>query len=443
VNPNRREVLLRMLFGAGLVGLRSLATGIPAAILLDPRKGLAADAGASQGPAGPQYLIFSTSGAGDPVNCNAPGTYDDPNIAHPNDPSMAATPMTFGSKTVRGAKVWSTLPASTLARTCFFHHGTYTVIHPDEGKVLRMMGALAGGEMLPSMLARELATPLGTVRAQPIALSGDFNEAIYYQGAPQPLLRPTTLSTVLTSPTNGLGAVNLVKMRDQSLDALNAFAKSHGQTAQKSFIDQYATSQTQLRALQAGLLSSLSALRDDSADSQIQAAIILFRMKVTPVVVVHIPFGGDNHSDGGLAREIGEHGSGVSTLVSMMKALADANMQDAVTFAMMNVFGRTMVSENVAKDKGRQHNDLHHVSVLIGRGLRSSVIGGVGLSAGAKEYGALPIDSASGAGSASGDIGFRDTFGAMGKTLAAAVGLPGATIDKNVLTGAVVKAALA
>ena len=67
-----------------------------------------------------------------------------------------------------------------------------------------------------------------------------------------------------------------------------------------------------------------------------------------------------------------------------------------------------------------------------GRGLRSSVIGGVELSAGAKEYGALPIDSASGAGSASGDIGFKDTFGAMGKTLAAALGLPAATIDKSV-----------
>jgi hypothetical protein len=31
----------------------------------------------------------------------------------------------------------------------------------------------------------------------------------------------------------------------------------------------------------------------------------------------------------------------------------------------------------------------------------------------------------------------------MGKTLAAAVGIPAATIDKNVLTGAVINAALA
>jgi hypothetical protein len=236
--------------------------------------------------------------------------------------------------------------------------------------------------------------------------------------------------------------MDLVKLRDKSLDALNAFARSQGQTAQKNFIDQYATSQTQLRALQAGLLSSLSGLKDDSADSQIQAAIILFRMKVTPVVVVHVPFGGDNHSDGGLANEVASHGTGVATIATMMQALSAANLEDQVTFAMMNVFGRTMVAADVAKDKGRQHNDLHHVTVLIGSGIKSSVVGGVAQAAGAKEYGALAINSATGEGSTSGDITFKDTFGAMGKTLAAAAGLPSATIDKNILTGSIVKAAV-
>jgi len=43
MNLNRRDALLSMLFGAGLVGLRSLATGVPAAILMNPRKALAAD----------------------------------------------------------------------------------------------------------------------------------------------------------------------------------------------------------------------------------------------------------------------------------------------------------------------------------------------------------------------------------------------------------------
>jgi hypothetical protein len=442
MNLDRRDALLRLLFGAGHVGLRALATGIPAAILLDPRRGLA---GVDAGPPAvnsPQFLIFSSSGAGDPVGCNAPGTYDDPNIAHPNDPSMVATPIQFGAATVKGANVWSTLPPSVLARTCFFHHATYTVIHPDEGKVLRMMGALAGGEMLPSMLSRELQAALGTVRAQPISLSGNFNEAVYYQGAPQPLLTPTTLSSVLASPGGGLGSMDLVKLRDQGLLALNAFARSQGNTAQRAFIDQYATSVTQLRTLQAELLTSLSALKDNSSDSQIQAAIILFQMKVTPVVVVNIGFGGDNHGDPGLASEIAGHRTGVATIANMMQSLTAAGMQDAVSFAMTNVFGRTMIAANGASANGRQHNNGHHMSLLIGPRIKGGVVGGVAQPASGKEYQALPIASSTGQGSPAGDIGFAATFGAMGKTLSAAVGLSDATITANVLTGAVIRSAL-
>jgi hypothetical protein len=444
MNLKRREALLSMLFGAGLVGLRSLATGVPAAILMNPRKALAAtaDAGAATGTVtNPHFLIFSTTGAGDPVNCNAPGTYDDPNIGHPSDPSMAATPMAFGSDMINGGKIWTTLQPTTLARTCFFHHGTYTVIHPDEGKVLRMMGAVAGGEMLPSMLSRELQGALGTVRAQPISLSGSFTEAVYYQGAPQALLTPTTLSSVLASPKNGLGSMDLVKLRDQGLDSLNQLVKASGNTAQKNFIDQYATSTTQLRTLQDGLLGSLSAIKNDNQDSQIQAALILFQMKVTPAVVVHIDFGGDNHSDTNLAGEVAGHASGIATIGKMMDALTAAKMQDQVTFAMMNVFGRTMQSKDIAN--GRQHNDGHHVTVMIGSKLKPSVIGGVAQPAAGKEYQAMPIDSKTGKGSATGDIPYGATFGAMGQTLAAAVGLSSDTISTNVLTGAVVPSALA
>ena len=50
MNLKRRDALLSMLFGAGLVGLRSLATGVPAAILMNPRKALAADADAGAMP---------------------------------------------------------------------------------------------------------------------------------------------------------------------------------------------------------------------------------------------------------------------------------------------------------------------------------------------------------------------------------------------------------
>ena len=439
MNLNRRDALFSMLFGAGLVGLRSLATGVPAAILMNPRRALAADPPAVVTK--PQFLIFSSTGNGDPVNCNAPGTYDDPNIGHPTDPSMAATPMTFGADSIKAGKIWTTLPAAMLARTSFFHHGTYTVIHPDEGKVLRMMGAVTGGEMLPSMLSRELSAALGTVRQQPISLSGSFTEAVYFQGAPQPLLTPTTLASVLASPKNGLGSVDLVKLRDQGLNSLNALVKASGNTAQKNFIDQYATSTTQLRTLQDGLLTSLSGLKNDNQDSQIQAALILFQMKVTPAVVAHIDFGGDNHSDSNLSGEVAGHQSGIATLSKMNDALVAAKLQDQVTFAMMNVFGRTMQAKDVAN--GRQHNDGHHVTLMVGAGLKSSVIGGVSQPAAGKEYRATDIDSATGKAMPGGDITFGTTFAAMGRTLAAAVGLPDATIEANFVNGKVIRAALA
>ena len=83
--------ILYALFGAGSIGLRAVATGLPASILLDPRRSLA-DACASRERA--QFVIWSTSGSGDPSNANVPGTYDDQGIAHSLDPLMAPTPMT-------------------------------------------------------------------------------------------------------------------------------------------------------------------------------------------------------------------------------------------------------------------------------------------------------------------------------------------------------------
>ena len=234
--------------------------------------------------------------------------------------------------------------------------------------------------------------------------------------------------------------MDLVKLRDRGLDSLNALAKASGNPAQKHFIDQYATSTTQLRTLQQGLLQSLSTLKNDNQDLQIQAAIILFQMKVTPVVVVHVDFGGDNHSDPNLANEVAGHKSGIATLGKMMDALTAAKLQDQVTFAMMNVFGRTMVAGDVAN--GRQHNDGHHVTLMIGLRIRPSVIGGVALPASGKEYHATAIDSATGKASASGDVAYSSTFAAMGRTLAAAVGLSAGTISKNVLGGAVMRSAL-
>src|ERR1700738_1696138 len=86
MDKNRRNFLLTGLFGAGYVGLRALATGLPAAYFLNPDKALAdTPPPACTSPQGrAQYLILSIDQNGDPINANVPGTYDDPGIVHPN-----------------------------------------------------------------------------------------------------------------------------------------------------------------------------------------------------------------------------------------------------------------------------------------------------------------------------------------------------------------------
>src|SRR5947208_3405949 len=85
----RRQALRSTLFGASYLGLRTLATGLPAALLLDPRKALAEVPAACDTKAKAQFVIFATSGGGDALNANVPGTYEDPGIHHSSDPGMA------------------------------------------------------------------------------------------------------------------------------------------------------------------------------------------------------------------------------------------------------------------------------------------------------------------------------------------------------------------
>jgi hypothetical protein len=109
MHMNRRTLLERTLFGSAAVGLRGLATGLPAWMFLRPVHSWAADADACQLPdrATAQHLIIATSSAGDPVNANVPGTYDFPDIAHAPDPRMAPTPLLLGGQSFTAAQIWT------------------------------------------------------------------------------------------------------------------------------------------------------------------------------------------------------------------------------------------------------------------------------------------------------------------------------------------------
>ena len=164
METSRRKLLMSTLFGAGYVGLRALATGIPASVLLQGRRAFADGAPACTDRSKAQFIVLSTSGSGDPINANVPGTYEDTGISHSADPMMKPTPMTLGGKTVTAALPWTQLPQSVLDRTTFWHLMTNTPVHPKEPDVLKLMGTTYAGEMLPSLLARHLATCLGTIQ---------------------------------------------------------------------------------------------------------------------------------------------------------------------------------------------------------------------------------------------------------------------------------------
>ena len=434
-DESRRTFLETLLFGAGGLGLRALASGLPLAALARPRHALAAEACSAADKAQARYLIVSTSSAGDPLNANVPGTYDFPDIAHAADPRMARTEFKLGETPVVAAQLWSTLPPWVLARTSFFHHATLTNNHPNLPKVLRLMGATNRQEMLPSIFAKHIAPCLGTVQAEP--LSAGAGDILSYEGRGLPGVPPIALRDVLTRPRGPLA--DLQSMRDATVDKMYAFAKQNGTAAQRGFIDRLALSRRQARSLSDDLLQLLAGITSSQSDGQILAAVALIKMNVAPVVAIRIDFGRDNHSDPDLMRaEVPETEVGVQRIGLLMETLKQHGLEDRVTFAAYNVFGRTLKKLGLA---GRDHWGSHHCTVMIGPTIRGGVVGG--LMPQASDYYATPIDATTGrAAPGGGDIPFGETLAAMGKTLGRAIGMPAPALDEQIRGGKPVAAAL-
>jgi hypothetical protein len=140
-----------------------------------------------------------------------------------------------------------------------------------------------------------------------------------------------------------------------------------------------------------------------------------------------------------LATEAADHIAGVASIASLMDQLTTAGLQDRVTFMTLNVFGRTLATGGGGSAAGgRSHNPNHQVSLTIGAPFKGGVIGGV--TQVANDYGAMDINSATGAAAnlGSGDIAAVDTLGAYAQTLISAVGGDPSVIS----TGKVIASAL-
>jgi hypothetical protein len=428
----RRDALLTALFGTGGIGLRALATGLPAWFIANPRSATAQSLDcAIMAKEKLQYLIMSTSSSGDPMNCNVPGTYEAAPIIHPTQATMAATMVTLGGKQYGAALPWAdtavggALQAATLARTAFFHHTTRSTVHGDQPKVMKLLGGLTGGEMVVSAFAKHLSGCFGTVQPEPVALGarGNSSELVSYSGRTLPSVSPTQLKQLLTGNKND-ALVKVRNLRDQALDQLNAMAKTDSTNVQKAFLDAMALSQVQVRKLVEQLATTLNAITSDDARGQGLAAAALISANVTPVVTMHIGFGGDNHTDTDLATEAAQHVTGCQAIQQVQDALAMLSLTDKVTFATLNVFGRNL--NGIAKTDGRtgrDHYGNHAVTVMIGKNIKPGVYGGVATGSSAA-YLASAIDSATGAPNAAGDIPVGQTHVAAMKTLGVALGIP-------------------
>lgn len=432
MTTNRREVLRSALLGTGWLGLRSIATGIPLWMLADPLNALAQEA-----PAG-RSLILSTSGRGDPINGNVPGTYVDENVVHPLDPQMAETPMRLGAVQTSAAKPWAELPEGIRNRMTFIHHGTYTNSHPNHPKVLKLMGATNRNEMVVSALAKRVAGNLQTTQVEPVSLG---STVLSFEGRSLSRVPPRALKQVLGSPTGPVA--DLQELRDNDIDRIYALYREQGSERHRGLLDRFAQTRSEARTISESLLERLDTIESDGVEGQIQAAAILSAMNLAPVLTIRIDFGGDNHNDTDLAKETRETVSGVGHLRTLVETLdglkAEGVLKHDVLVGSLNVFGRTLTIDRKQR-RGRDHNSRHHATVLIGEGIKPSVVGGI--VRGQREWEATGFNSNDGKMNPEGDIPYEETFPAVAKTIGHAMGIGNEALDEDIIGGKVIQAAV-
>jgi hypothetical protein len=431
---SRRSLLTASLFGAGSLTLRSLATGIPISMLVDPL------AAAAQEPTKHRILILSVSRDGEPLNANAPGMYENhlKDVVHPSDPSMAPTQLKLGDQLTTAAKPWAELPASARNRMCVFHHATYTGLHAQNQDVMSLMGNTQRNEMAVSIYAKELGKALGTTQTEPITLGANGVELVRFDGRTLSNVAPSSLYRILGRPDGPLGG--LQELRDKDLDRIHAVLGKHGTKAQRSTLDRYATTRRQARSVSDALIGQLSKIENNEMEDQAIAAPVIAAMGLSPVITVHLKFGMDNHRDPGFGQETSQHISGMSALGSMIEVLESFKSQGVLKHEVMvgvtGVFGRTL-----SKPTGRDHNSRHNVTLLIGDGIRPGVIGGcenVG-----KGHSAMGIDKNTGQGVPGGaGIPVEASLQTMAKTMGAALGVSAAHLEANIEGGEIIERAL-
>lgn len=420
----RRALLKAATANGGMLAFRSFVTGIPAAALV---AGLPTDEALAADPVSPQFLLMALNHVGEPINNNCPGTYDTglSGIHHNLNASMKPENVSMGSQTHRAAKPWADLQRAVpwaMDRMSFIHHDTRTNIHSQYTGVMKLMGSSRGPngesnspEFMPSIYSRALAPYQGSIQQAPLYMSGS---SVDFNGQALGRLRPTALQKLFPSLTNKDAIIR--DIRDADLERFSQALKNGASRKQKEWLDDHVRSLDELRLLDESLIARFSDIKNAGENASIDAALIAFKLNISSVVTTSIGFGNDNHNDPNLAEEARKTVSGCKTLEYMFKRFKAEGLEDKVTFASIGVFGRTL--SKTRNGDGRDHNLHHHVTLLAGKNVKGGVVGG--LRKVGNDFGAMPIDAATGQASDRGNVPLDESLESTAKTIAAACGLP-------------------
>jgi len=439
-SKQRRDFIQNCLVANGAIGLRSLLLGLPPQYLL---RGDVTAANAAK-----KFLIFSERRLADPVNANIPGTYVEgirhAKVSEAGDIAAGfetPVPFTLGSQSVVAASPWAGLPANIRQNLHFIHARSNTSSHNDSINVMGSFSSIKdlegrGQELLPSAVAQETATGLGTLQVKPFTLSGFLS----YNSVPEGKTSPLSLKNLLgdsSSSSTSIGA-----LRDTLMDQVYASVKSGGTRAQKKFLDNFAISKSQAKTMSENLYTYLEDVSGNESEDQVKTAAALVLLKIAPVIRIEMRFGGDNHTDGTLIREVEETIEGVNAINTLWTKLTEYGVQDQAVFALSNVFGRTLETRyaNAGVLKGRDHNQNHSAIILLGSSIRGGVSGG--LDPAFNNLACTGINAQTGL-SADADIIAGQTHISSMKTIMAACGVAEEKINERMLGGKIIRSCLA
>lgn len=450
-----RRDLLRLGGTAGLgLGLRSALTGLPVSFLVRGEARASAPA--------PRTVILASSSEGEPINVCGPGTYDDAHadyFVHPSrealdegdlyDQTVNGTTLTvddlshaaevsLGAQQVSMARCFSALSPDLLNHLVWFNYRSGANIHPQYPDVLSCFGEVRGGdgrgaEQLPAALAQELAGLLGTTTQEPLVLG---NGSFVSNGSSLANSSPTRLKTLAESVGQAVGGPeNFAVLYDLFIDEAYREVQVNGTAQQRRFFDQHAASRGEAAEFGDRLGALLSGIDDDSIQSQMECAAIVAKLRLAPVVLINLDFGGDNHQDAGLVRETNQTLAMVAALQHFWDAIIAEDVVDDVVFANLDVFGRDPRSDG----NGRGHYGDFVSGLMLGTHLRGGVVGGWERSNGAKATG---INATTGA-AVGADIEPDDTLAAYFRTVLNAAGVPEDRQEVRLPTGTLVSSVLA